>query len=457
MNAQIQEWIPHNTEAEQQVLGALLLDPTRLDMVTDWADLFADPLHADIFRQIRTRHKDGLVVSPVALRLWAEGHEGFQHIGGAGYLVKLAGASLSSNQIRHYAGLLADLRDKRRIHEAIQSAQKALQSDEAASDIAARLEAAVAGAQSSAAARGPVSMMKATTKAMEAVIAAHNGEETPGVATGIAALDRFLGKFKPGQLILLGGRPSMGKSAVALQIALHVARGGGGVVLSTLEMAPEAMAMRALSEQTGRNGTAINYGDFEKPLADWQMQKLGDAAKQVAELPIQFLSTEYRDPAALYAGVKQAARWFENGPALVVIDYLQLLKADGRSRMEQITQISIALKELAMRLQVPVLALSQLSRALESREDKRPMLSDLRESGQLEQDADAVLFCYRDEYYIERDEPEPDDLEAYEAWQHAVERARNKLEIIVAKQRMGPVGTARVGFNPAINRVWDYG
>ena len=172
-------------------------------------------------------------------------------------------------------------------------------------------------------------------------------------------------------------------------------------------------------------------------------------------LPITFLPRQYSDIGALFAGARQVQRAMGGGMRLLIVDYAQLLRSQAKGRYEQITEISIALKALSGQLNVPVIALSQLSRQVEQRDDKRPILSDLRESGQLEQDADAVLFCYRDEYYLEREKPEDYDFDALGDWQAAMERVRNRLEIIVAKQRQGATGTAVVRFNPAINLVWE--
>lgn len=447
-----------NVEAEQQTLGAILLDATRLDQIADARDLFADPVHSDIFEEVRRRHNAGMVVSPVALKDWAQGHVGIRELGGPGYLARLAGASISGGQVRAYAAILADLRDKRGIQSAVQRAIAEIgEGRESAADIAGRLEGALTGTSASKAG-GPVSMLAAITDAIQEADAAYRGEGDARVMTGINSLDRYLGGLHPGDMVILAGRPSMGKSAVALNMALNVARDGGGVVIASLEMTPSALAHRAIAEETGRMGRGVNYSTIRRgEMTEAQYRTVVDAAKKVADLPIQFLPVEYRDMNALYAGVKRSQSIMGEtvGLKLVVVDYLQLLRADGKSRYEQITEISIALKGLAQRLGVPVLALSQLSRQVEQRDDKRPTLSDIRESGQLEQDADAVVFCYRDEYYLEREQPDAGKPEAVEAWSAALERARNQLELIVAKNRGGEIGTARVKFNPALNVIWE--
>lgn len=457
MNTQRPDIAPHSVDAEQQVIGSLLLDAERLARVSDILNegSFYETAHGRIFSQISTKAKAGELVSPVSLAVFANTDDMVSQIGGAKYLVRLAGASVASDSIRDYAEIVADLSSKREMIEVMRAAIRDLSGDAPTDDVASHMEGYLS-ARNVVKSSGPVSMMRAVSGAMETAISAYHGEETPGVRTGIHALDRYVGKFRPGELILLGGRPSMGKSGVALSVALNVARSGGGVVFSTLEMTPETMASRALAEETGRIGRAVSYSQMGTgEMTEAQMRTLSDAAKHVAELPIHFLPTSYRDTGALFGGVKRA-KGILGDVSLVVVDYLQILNGQGRSRIEQIAEISISLKSLAMQLQVPVLALSQLSRAVEGRDDKRPVLSDLRESGQLEQDADAVMFCYRDEYYLERMKPTEDDgPEAFDEWRNAMDRSRNKLEIIVSKQRQGPIGTAHVRFNPAINLIWE--
>jgi replicative DNA helicase len=451
---------PQMIEAEQSVLGSLLLSMGRSGLVArkGGADLFYDPVHAAIFEAIQAKDKAGELVSPVTIKDAMRGHSGLAELGN-GYLARLAGAAIQAS-FSGYVDLLADLRAKRQIIAAMSEAQAAIaRGDEAAGHIAARMEAALVAVADTGGDAGPVSMLKAVGVAMDQIHAAYTGEDSGCVKSGIYALDRMISGFYPGELILLGGRPSMGKTGVSLSIALNAARAGHGVVIASLEMNPEAMAMRALSEATAHNKIAVSYAQMRRgEMADYQVDSLRQAAIDVSELPIEFLPRQYSDIGALFAGAKQAKRKMGDSMRLLIVDYAQLLKSQARTRYEQITEISIALKALAGQLNVPVLALSQLSRAVEQREEKRPQLADLRESGQLEQDADAVLFCYRDEYYLERDKPaDTDPVEDHDDWRKAMEAARNRLEIIVAKQRQGEIGTAKVRFNPALNLIWEDG
>lgn len=444
-------------EAEQMVLGLLLLENDHVPAVVQrgGADLFCDPVHAAIFDHIEERASKGMLASPVTIADAMRANEGLTDIGGPGYLARLAGAAMSGYALPGYLTLLADWRRKRDILDAMARAnQEIMREDVGADDVAARLEAALIASEP-AGRDGPVSMMAAVSSAMKQVMAAYHGDEGRALKTGISRLDGIIGAMFPGDLVYLGGRPSMGKTALALSIALNAARSGYHVAIASLEMTPDAMALRAISEQTAHQKLAVEYasmrrGDMPEALAESAVR----AAQVVAELPISFLPRQYNDIGSLAAGVKQLAR--RGDLRLIVVDYLQLMRSAVRGNTnEQVSDISKSLKALAMQLEVPVLALSQLSRAVESREDKRPVLSDLRDSGSIEQDADTVMFCYRDEYYLAREEPDMHEADAHDAWRAAMERTRNRLDIIVPKQRAGEIGTARVRCNPALNLVWE--
>lgn len=450
---------PLNVEAEQAVLGVALMNQNQIARIVarGGQELFHDPLHAAIFEAARTKDNAGDLVSPVTISEAMRGSDGLKEIGGPAYIARLAGSSPGLASMPGYLDMLADLRSKRTLIAAMNEAQAAIaRGDVEAGIIAGRLEASLIAVNSVERKNGPMSMKAATLKAAEIVRAAYVGEETGAVYSGIPELDQLIPGFYAGELILLGGRPSMGKTAVALSIALNVARAGYGVGIVSLEMNPEQMALRALSEATTRTGRATTYKNLRKgEMTDEQAAAFRSCIKEVSELPIWFLSRQHADIGAMIAGCRQIKRAMGDKLKLLVIDYAQLLKGEGRSRYDQITEVSIALKSLAGQLDVPILALSQLSRAVEQRDDKRPMLSDLRESGQLEQDADAVMFCYRDEYYVEREKPEDEFGEEAETWKAAMERCRNRLDIIVAKQRQGEIGTAKVRCNVALNLIWS--
>lgn len=453
------EAAPFSVEAEQQLLGSFLLmahapvgDAFARAMRTGGEELFFDPVHQRIFAAMVDKYRAGELISPVTLAEVVR-HD-LTELGGPGYLARIAGAS-SPHSADGYVSLLADLRWKRQLVAIMSEAQAAIASGESAATVAGRIEAALIATHGEAKA-GPVSMARAVATALEQITSAYNGDDRAVVRSGLPSLDNLVPGFYPGELILLGGRPSMGKTAVALAMALNAARKGHGVCIASLEMNPEAMAMRALSEATAQAGRAVHYSTMRRGDIDQADASLiSRVSDEVGRLPITFLSREYADIGALFAGVKQAQR--AGNLRLLVVDYAQLLKSRAPNRYEQITEISIALKQLAGQLNIPVVALSQLSRAVEQREDKRPQLSDLRESGQLEQDADTVLFCYRDEYYLERERADADTPEAFQKWDAAMEAARNRLEVIVAKQRQGEIGTAHMRFSAASNVIWEDG
>jgi replicative DNA helicase len=448
---------PHSIEAEQQLLGAIFMDQRHIATVevAGGERLFFEPLHARIYEIARDKDRAGHLVSPVTIRAAMDGDLALAHVGGPAYLARLAGASAASFAAGDYAAILRDKRAKRDLIDAMDAAREAMD-DTPIEVIAGRLEAALIDTSAADSPKGPVSMAKAVTVAMEQIHAAYTGTEDFSLRSGIPSLDAMLGGFYPGEMILIGGRPSMGKTAVALTIALNAARSGAGVAVASLEMNPEAMAIRALSEHTAQGGHGIPYSVLRRgTFREGEVPYLTSAAKDAAELPLVFLPRHYADIGALFAGARQAQRAMQGNLRLLIVDYAQLLRSQARNRFEQITEISIALKALAGQLNVPVIALSQLSRAVEQREDKRPTLSDLRESGQLEQDADAVIFCYRDSYYLEREKPQDDNLEAMADWMIAMDRARNRLDLIVAKQRQGEIGTASVMMNAATNLIWE--
>lgn len=456
------ETMPASVEAEQQVLGEMMMTNCEgpgynAALRAGGSALFHDPVHARIFDACQKKALQGFLVSPVTVMDVMREDDGLRELGGPPYLVRMAATVLGRGDGPHYVAMLADLKRKRDLIRVLNEAQAAIaQGKDDADAIAGRLEAALINADPVGQSR-PVSLAQALMGATDMIAAAYQGDDGGVLRTGLPALDRIVPGFYPGELILLGGRPSMGKSAVASCIATRAAKAGLGVCIASLEMTPESMAMRIVSEATADHGGGVSYAAMRKgDMTEADMRAvLSVAQNDLSDLPIQFLPPSYRDIGAIYAGVKQVQRRFAGNLGLVIVDYLGLIRGEGKSRYEEITNISIALKGLALQLKVPVLALSQLSRAVESRDDKRPQLSDLRESGQLEQDADAVLFCYRDEYYLEREKPDADDVELFSRWHDTRERARNRLEIIVAKQRQGEIGTAHMMFNPALNVIWD--
>lgn len=449
----------HSIEAEQALLGGAILNPEVFERVSGIVkpDDFFDTTHADIWDRIGTRRLQDQAVNLVTLKLDFDGHEGMADLGGPAYLVRLAGAAMSIFACRDYAGTIAELSRKRRLAAALQQALSDLDGEKDAAAVLGAVEAYGLTEEG----RGKadiISFTKALTEAVRGATAAHGGDGPQAMPSGIPRLDEMIGGFYPGDLVILGGRPGMGKSSLALTFALNAARRGFGVAVASLEMTPDSLALRAISEATDRAGRGVAYTAARKgQMTDEEFDRFRWSAEEIHQLPIKIIPPAVREIGELYAAVRRCAKQFEAKKVpfgAVIVDYLQLLKASQvRNRFEVITEISIALKQMALGLGVPVIALSQLSRSVESREDKRPVMSDLRESGQLEQDADLILFTYRAEYYLARERPDDDDLDALQAWREALSKAGGWLDIIIAKQRMGETGGVRVRFDERFNSI----
>lgn len=449
-----------NIEAEQCLLGALLVNNEVLERVSGIVhrDDFHDPVHARIFEVISDVIRRDAVASPVTLKPYFADDPGLAEIGGVGYIVRLAGSAISLFACKDYARIIANLSRKRRLAETLQQAM--IDINDPDKDAAAVLGAVEAHSLTEEA-RGKaevISFTKALTGALTGAKEAHEGGATKAMPSGLRRLDEMIGGFHPGDLVILGGRPGMGKSSLALSIALNAARAGRGIAFASLEMPTEALAQRALSAATDWSGRGVPYTAMRKgTMTDEEFEQVLWSAQEIRDLPIRFSPPSLREVGELYAAVKRTARQFEAKGipfGAVIVDYLQLLRASrNTSRFEIITEISIALKQMALQLGVPVIALSQLSRGVEQRDDKRPIMSDLRESGQLEQDADLILFCYREEYYLRQEQPDGEDHDEMQAWREALSRAGGWMDIIVAKNRMGETGGVRARFDERFGYV----
>ncbi|WP_273280924.1 replicative DNA helicase [Pseudooceanicola atlanticus] len=459
-----EENVPQSVEAEQQLLGALMIDGDRLGAVRPIlaADDFYEPLHGRIFDVMVEKYDREELISPVTVKAVMGADDGFREIGGGAYLARMAGASIAGHQVTHYAKLIRDCAARREGIAMLTAARDALTAGaKATGDIMADLESSIIDMQPADTKLRPVSMLAAATSALEHINAAYNGEEVSSIVAPFDALYRIMPRFYAGDMIVLGGRPSMGKTAVALSVATASARNGHPVVIASREMMAKALAMRAIAETTSENGRAVAYKDMASgSLNEASFRNVIEAAKSMESLPIQILPPEFRSVSGITAGAKAALKTMGDmggKTPLIVIDYMQLLDGKGRDLREQMTDVSKKMKHLAMSTKSVVLCLSQLSRACENRENKRPMLSDLRETGQIEQDADSVLFCYRDEYYLERERPDENNMDAVADWQQRMQQAHNRLEVIVAKNRSGPIGTARLHAALEYNRIWETG
>ena len=458
-----------NVEAEQQVLGAILTDNDRLHLVADVleADHFADPVHARIWKICAARIARGHLASPVTLKGVMENDEGLKELGGPRYLARLAAAASSTFAIREYAGIILEDFRRRTISAATKEAQEALAAGGDSLEVLAQLQQRSQGLPEPTGRESSVSMTAAVTSAVRNANDSYQGNSSY-LKTGLPALDRIVKGFGPGDLVLLGGATSMGKTATAIAIADNVAMRqregsegprGYGVAFVSLEMEAEELATRMASSRARVPYSSLR--DAEN-LSEKDFRKWVEASQEVSLAAMRTVPKHVRDIPAIYAAVRRsAAELGDLAPlSLVVVDYAQLVRATGANTYEKMREVADGLKSLAKMLEVPVLALVQLSRDIARRDDKRPQLWDIKESGQFENNADFAIFCHREHYWLEREGPEvdksgkvtPDAQLDHEAALHA---SRNVLELYVHKNRHGPLGVAKVGFHAPTNRFWD--
>lgn len=464
-----QEVLPHNVEAEQQLLGAILTSNDVYDRISSLVkpEHFFDPVHQRIYERASARIQKNALASPVTLKPFFEDDEGLKELGGPAYLVRLAGAAISAYAARDYAQMIYDLAVRRELiglgrDIAARAAKVEVDSEPKDQIIDAEQKLYKLGEQG-VAERGFQSFLKAVTDAVNVANAAYQRDGgLSGISTGLVDLDKKLGGLNPSDLLILAGRPSMGKTSLATNIAFNIAKahrrgrlpdGGegsieGGVVgFFSLEMSAEQLAARILSEASEIPSEQIRRGD----MSEGEFRRFVEAAKSLESCPLYIDDT----PALPISQVAARARRLKrtHGLDVLIIDYLQLLKGSSKeNRVQEVSEITQGLKAIAKELNIPVIALSQLSRQVESREDKRPQLSDLRESGSIEQDADVVMFVYRDEYYKEREKPGDHELEKMAQWQSVMEQVHGKAEVIIGKQRHGPIGTVELAFEGQFTR-----
>jgi replicative DNA helicase len=464
---------PHNLDAEQGLLGAILYDNEVYSRIGDRlkGDHFYDPVHGRIFQACAQLIAKGKLADGVTLKEHFQRDGALQEIGGAAYLlVLLQNAARLTVHAQEYADIVYDLHVRRQLirvgGEITELALYPPPETEAEDQISVAEQKLFNLAETGSATRGFSSFGEALTHSIQtAAIAYENKGEVSGIATGFLDLDKKMGGLHPSDLLIIAGRPSMGKTSFAANLAFNVAkarlesmgrafeegekRPGGVVAFFSLEMSSEQLATRLLSDAASIESDKIRRGAIEKH----QYEQLLDASRMLQSLPMYIDETGGISISQLMARARRLQR--SSGLDLIVIDYLQLITASERrgegNRVLEISEITQNLKALAKDLKVPVIALSQLSRAVESRPDKRPMLSDLRESGSIEQDADIVMFVYREEYYKSREEPRP-GTDDHIKWQREMDEVRNRAEIIIGKQRHGPIGTVELQFDSRFTR-----
>ncbi|MDF0602720.1 replicative DNA helicase [Psychromarinibacter sp. C21-152] len=460
--------LPHSIEAEQQLLGAILTNNETYDKVSAivGAQHFYDPVHSRIYEVAAARIAKNALASPVTLKAFMEDDEGLKELGGAAYLARLAGAAISVYAARDYAQMIYDFAIRRELIQLGQSiaarAQKVDVKSEPKEQIVEAEQALYNLGEQGQAESGFQSFLRAVTDAVNVANAAYQRDGgLAGLSTGLADMDRKLGGLHKSDLLILAGRPSMGKTSLATNIAFNVAKAykrgalpdgsegavnGGVVGFFSLEMSAEQLAARILAEASEISSHQIRQGD----MTEAEFRRFVEAAKALEACPLFIDDTPAIPIAQLAARARRLKR--THGLDLLIVDYLQLVRGSADNRVQEIAEISMGLKAVAKELNIPVVALSQLSRMVESRDDKRPQLSDLRESGSIEQDADVVMFVFREEYYAEREKPSDDKLEEMGAWQERMERLHGKAEVIIGKQRHGPIGTVELAFESQFTR-----
>ena len=460
---------PHNVEAEQALLGAILVNNDAFDRVSDFLrpEHFSEELHRRIFEIASQLIRAGKVATPVTLKTFLGEHD----LGGITvpqYLARLAAEATTIINAEDYGRTIYDLATRRRLisigEEVVNTAYDApvdLSPREQIEEAERRLyEIAEQGRYDG----GFQTFSSALTHAIDMAAKAYEREgKLSGVSTGMTDLDHKMGGLQRSDLVIVAGRPGMGKTALATNIAFNIARAfqsslrpdgthetinGGVVGFFSLEMSSEQLATRIIAEQSGVPSYKIRRGD----ITDNEFQRISEAAREMQAVPFYIDHTGGISIAQLTARARRLKR--QRGLDVLVVDYLQLLsgsKSKGDNRVQELTEITTGLKALAKELNVPIMALSQLSRQVESREDKRPQLSDLRESGSIEQDADVVIFVFREEYYIHNQKP-PEGSQEFIAWQDKMDRVHGKAEIIIGKQRHGPTGTVELAFEAEFTR-----
>ena len=462
--------VPHSIEAEQQLLGAILTNNDLFDRVAQIlrAEHFYDPVHARIFETAAARIAKNNLASPVTLKAFLEDDAGLAELGGPAYLMRLAGAAISSFAVRDYAEMIYDLAIRRELIDvgneiAAKAARVEVQSEPKEQIVEAE-QKLYALAEQGQTEQGFQSFLTAVTDAVKVANAAYQREGgLAGVSTGLIDMDKKLGGLHRSDLLILAGRPSMGKTSLATNVAFNIARAykkgitssgeegavdGGVVGFFSLEMSAEQLASRILSEVAEIPSNQIRRGDF----TEGEFRRIVDAAKELEAAPLFIDDTPALPISQLAARARRLKR--THGLDALFVDYLQLVRGTGRSenRVNEISEITMGLKAIAKELDIPVVALSQLSRQVENREDKRPQLSDLRESGSIEQDADVVMFVFREEYYKEREKPGDHELDKMAIWQEEMERLHGKAEVVIGKQRHGPIGTVELSFEGQFTR-----
>jgi len=464
---------PHNIEAEQSLLGAILVNNDAFYRVSDFLEAkhFFEPIHQTIFETAGSLIRMGKVATPVTLKTFLPAEIDLGGLTVGQYLARLAAEATTIINAQDYGRTIYDLSLRR---DLIQIGEDMVNvAYEAPVDFAPRVQIEDAErklyelAETGRYDGGFQKFSQALTTAIDMAANAYKRDgKLSGISTGLRDLDIKMGGLQQSDLIIVAGRPGMGKTALSTNIAYNVAKAyrgdlqadgttkavnGGIVGFFSCEMSAEQLATRIIAERTGIPSSTIRRGG----ITESDFEKIRDYSIELQSLPFYIDETGGLSIAQLTARARRLKR--QKGLDLIVVDYIQLLQGSSKksdSRVQEITEITTSLKALAKELNVPVIALSQLSRQVESRDDKRPQLSDLRESGSIEQDADVVIFVYREEYYLANKEPRAGTPE-YEKWQLDMSLVHGKAEVIIGKQRHGPTGTVELHFEASVTRFGD--
>ena len=450
---------PHNLDAEQELLGAILVNNEAAMKVSGFLtpEHFFHEAHRRIYQATLTLIERGEIANPVTLKAYFERDEVIAKAGGTTDLARLAASATTVINAEDYAKVIHDLALRRQliaIGEEMVNRAYDPQIDEAATHQIEETEQRLFKlADEGSSEGGFVSFRDSVMESVKSIDAAWKKGGLSGVTTGLRDMDKMLGGMHASDLVILAGRPSMGKTSLATNIAFNAARAGTPVAFFSLEMSSEQLATRILAEETEIPSEKLRRGDITD---DEFTRKIVPASKELAQLPFYIDDTGAISISLLRSRARRLKR--TNNIGMIIVDYLQLVRGSNSrrndNRVQEISEVTQALKALAKDLQVPVIALSQLSRAVESRDDKRPQLSDLRESGAIEQDADVVMFVYREEYYEMRKQPAEGTPEHVE-WVDKMGRIANLAEVIIGKQRHGPIGTVRLHFESAFTKFSD--
>jgi len=462
--------LPHNMEAEQALLGAILEDNRIVEEFSDYlrSTHFFVPVHNRIYEAILKIVDRGQNADALTLKSYFEKDTDLEQVGGAGYISDLAASVISVINAKNYAQIIYDLHIRRELiaigRDVVNDAyEQDIDSD--SEDCLQMAEkrlydlAETGGANTG----GFVTMKEAVGVSIQLAEKAFKTDgNVTGVTSGLRDFDKKMGGLQPSDLLILAARPAMGKTSLAVNVAYNAANAwaksggeeGGRVGVISLEMSADQLATRLLSSLSGIPSEKLRTGSFTSE----EFYRMVDVSNWLSQVPLYIDDT----PAQTITAVRTRARRMKrkHGLEMLIVDYLQLLRGTGSkqgsdNRVLEVSEITRGLKAIAKELNIPVIALSQLSRGVESREDKRPMLSDLRESGSIEQDADVVMFIYREEYYLQALEPDASDTTKHAEWEDKMTKARNIAQIIIAKQRHGSVGTVDLYFDGQFTQFKD--